>query len=715
MKKKVLALVLTLILLAAMLPIALAADTPAAAQQAVSNFATVTFDGKAVTFDSYVINQETYFKLRDLAYKLSGTAKQFGVGWDGEKNAISLTTGQTYVPDGSEMAGKSSGTRTAAPTSSKIYLDGKEVTFTAYTIGQNNYFRLRDIGKTFNFGVAWDDAGKTVMIDTSKTYTVDTAAARSYTNIYFDYSKEIAAYNAKTTSFTMPTAANIGITVADEKGATGVELVAAAKDNKTDYYLNAFVAGNKLTFTGSDIKSAADQIGKTTTNIAVSNGQFTITPRPISAGKPVDEIIVITKSNKSVCNIHMVNEFMPTMNITTGTVKPQDGVYSFTVDRFILRVGTDGNIVYYRNMGFLSSKSADNFKPQDTQDGRFYSYFVELNTSKKGTGFLSGMYIIMDKNYNEINYVTLAANSDKNHTHGEGYLDDHEFLMLGKDHWISLSNTPMFVSNLKGNGISGGNTAYVQAGIIQEVQNGQVIHEYNSVDYPELYAAAKENTKYSTSSGTKTPNDYMDYVHMNSVSVDPKDGNLVVSMRSQYAVYKFNRETGDIMWVLGGALNSFSGLDSFKDAGGNLFVGQHYAMYVSSSIAGNDSTITVFDNHTNYSSNTTRVFEFVLDETNKTASATVIKGSDLDKLTAEKHWATHCGAYERQTNDSCYIGWGANGSLDGNNATIPTHALLTDYNIISKVITFELSITRNSHYTSSKDSCYSYRTYKNVD
>ncbi len=146
--------------------------TPTAAtQQAVSNFATVTLNGVAVSFDSYVINQETYFKLRDIAYKLNGTPKQFGVGWDGAKNAISLTSNTAYQADGTEMAGKGSGTKTATLSTASIYLDGKLTAFTAYTIGQNNYFRLRDLGQTFNFGVGWDDTTKTVKIDTSTGYT----------------------------------------------------------------------------------------------------------------------------------------------------------------------------------------------------------------------------------------------------------------------------------------------------------------------------------------------------------------------------------------------------------------------------------------------------------------------------------------------------------------------------------------------------------------
>ena len=55
-------------------------------------------------------------------------------------------------------------------TSSKIYLDGKEVSFQAYNIEDNNYFKLRDIGKAFNFGVDWDGANNTIVLDTAKPY-----------------------------------------------------------------------------------------------------------------------------------------------------------------------------------------------------------------------------------------------------------------------------------------------------------------------------------------------------------------------------------------------------------------------------------------------------------------------------------------------------------------------------------------------------------------
>jgi len=133
----------------------------------------VTVNGKAIAFDAYNINGNNYFKLRDLSYTLSSTGKQFEVGWDGANNAISLTSGKSYTPAGGEMTGKGSGNQTATFTSSKIYLDGKEVSFTAYNIGGNNYFKLRDIGETFDFNVSWDGANNRIVINTSESYTRD--------------------------------------------------------------------------------------------------------------------------------------------------------------------------------------------------------------------------------------------------------------------------------------------------------------------------------------------------------------------------------------------------------------------------------------------------------------------------------------------------------------------------------------------------------------
>jgi len=130
----------------------------------------ILVDGKSVVFDAYNIEGSNYFKLRDLAYALNGTDKQFEVSWDSANNAISLGSLKPYTAIGGEMAGKGEGDKAAIPTSSKIYLDGMEYRFTAFNIEGNNYFKLREIGTMLNIGVEWSGEDNTVSIDTGKDY-----------------------------------------------------------------------------------------------------------------------------------------------------------------------------------------------------------------------------------------------------------------------------------------------------------------------------------------------------------------------------------------------------------------------------------------------------------------------------------------------------------------------------------------------------------------
>jgi len=133
---------------------------------AVPTEAAVVVNGKPVSFDAYEIEGFNYFKLRDLAYVLNGTAKQFDVGYDEANDAVKLTGGAAYKVFGGEMAGKSPVNKTAAPTGSKILLNGKEISLTAYVIDDYNYFKLRDVGAAIGFDVGWNEAARTISIDT---------------------------------------------------------------------------------------------------------------------------------------------------------------------------------------------------------------------------------------------------------------------------------------------------------------------------------------------------------------------------------------------------------------------------------------------------------------------------------------------------------------------------------------------------------------------
>lgn len=146
---------------------------PAVSATAAPNRSTVLVNGQSVAFDAYTINQNNYFKLRDLAKVLSGTGKQFEVTWDGASNAINMLSDKPYTAAGGELAQGDGANKTASLNTAIIYLDGKPVQLTAYTINQNNYFKLRDVGQTFNFDVTWDGANSTIAIDTTKSYTPD--------------------------------------------------------------------------------------------------------------------------------------------------------------------------------------------------------------------------------------------------------------------------------------------------------------------------------------------------------------------------------------------------------------------------------------------------------------------------------------------------------------------------------------------------------------
>jgi len=131
----------------------------------------VIIDGVKIDFEAYEINDSNYFKLRDLAYALNGSPAQFNVGWDESNDSILLTSGTPYIIAGGEMSGKSAGNKAAAPTNSRIFLDGGPVLLTAYYIDGNNYFMLRDIGKAINFGVDWDGDRDMIIINTGVGYT----------------------------------------------------------------------------------------------------------------------------------------------------------------------------------------------------------------------------------------------------------------------------------------------------------------------------------------------------------------------------------------------------------------------------------------------------------------------------------------------------------------------------------------------------------------
>jgi hypothetical protein len=143
---------------------AFAADTavPAAAKILVGNVPT--------SFDAYNINGNNYFKLRDIAYALNGSAKQFEVTWDTDAASVLLKTDTAYTAVGGEMSEGSGDTRELTPADVKVQIDGSSLTLRAYNIQNHNYFKLRDMGRLLNFGVMWNATAKSVTIAPNADY-----------------------------------------------------------------------------------------------------------------------------------------------------------------------------------------------------------------------------------------------------------------------------------------------------------------------------------------------------------------------------------------------------------------------------------------------------------------------------------------------------------------------------------------------------------------
>lgn len=154
-------------------------------------------------------------------------------------------------------------------------------------------------------------------------------------------------------------------------------------------------------------------------------------------------------------------------------------------------------------------------------------------------GHGQGSYTLVDSRYRQIAQVT-AQN---------GYVGDlHEF-------FITPQGTALF-------------TCYAQAsttvtyrgraltvpywyGVVQEVDlaTGKLLFQWRSdrhIPFLESYIAPTVHLGGA-----------WDYLHLNSIAIDPTDNNLVISGRNTWTVYKINRKNGKVMWRLGGKRSQF--------------------------------------------------------------------------------------------------------------------------------------------------------------
>jgi hypothetical protein len=124
--------------------------------------------------------------------------------------------------------------------------------------------------------------------------------------------------------------------------------------------------------------------------------------------------------------------------------------------------------------------------------------------------------------------------------------------------------------------IGGPRNSQVRESIIQEVDiaTGRLLFEWRSLQH------------IPVSASREPMGEPYDYLHVNSIQQLP-DGNLLISARHTWAVYKLERRTGKVIWTLGGKQSQF------HMGPGTEFSWQHDARQVS------DRVLTLFDNGTN--------------------------------------------------------------------------------------------------------------------
>ena len=130
---------------------------------------TVTVDGKVVKPQGYNINDNNYYKLRDVAWILNGTGSEFNVTWDGANNRILLSPNAPYVKVGGEMSDTVAAVKKLSPSTAAVAVGNKTVQLTGYNVNDNNYYKLRDIGDALGFAVDWDPEGVVVIRSADKT------------------------------------------------------------------------------------------------------------------------------------------------------------------------------------------------------------------------------------------------------------------------------------------------------------------------------------------------------------------------------------------------------------------------------------------------------------------------------------------------------------------------------------------------------------------
>jgi arylsulfate sulfotransferase len=258
-----------------------------------------------------------------------------------------------------------------------------------------------------------------------------------------------------------------------------------------------------------------------------------------------------------------------------------------------------GSIITEKSVG----TDVENFQKWNIGGVTRYTYFrsvgYQLLDNIPGTEL--GYEYICDSNLNVLDTVKLISNGIINSAK-QDEVDVHEFVLLGDHHYICetyYSETPTNIPS----SLNPAAGVKVAACIIQEVNNGAVVFQWDASQFPEFYLSSQQNNNFNSAATTH------DYLHLNSICVDSTDNNLIVSFRNLCEIVKVNRQTGNIMWRLGGASSDFS------QTADQRFLFQHYARIIE------EGKTLIFIDNGDSARPYSRILEYQLDENAKTITS----------------------------------------------------------------------------------------------
>ena len=203
-----------------------------------------------------------------------------------------------------------------------------------------------------------------------------------------------------------------------------------------------------------------------------------------------------------------------------------------------------GNVVWFRPVPF--GIAALNFRAATYKGEPVLTWWE----GKALQGLGAGHCVIVDQSYREIARFKAGHNQPA---------DLHEFLITPHDTALVTSNE---VRTMDLTSVGGPSSWPVVGSVIQELEipSARVLFEWHSLDHVAL------------DESHQTIGAQFDYFHANSVDVDGQ-GNLLISARNTWAVYKVSRKTGEVIWRLGGKKSDFA------MGPGTVFAWQHDARY----------------------------------------------------------------------------------------------------------------------------------------